>query len=244
MFLVTAPLYTAGLLHTESLMISTVTSIRLVEAMPVVKTRMCLFLRVLKKDVEVGVLGKHRWSYALFGTKQIEVTIYKPFSWLSSVSKYISLNIYSQARNKLFNRKTILVPYPWPCSSMHCVASFILFCFRRRLVLLIYYYLLSMSEGVELWSTCGIGNSNHNCILLLCLSSIGEIQFSVILFQLTYILKVQFVGFTQNWLFLVFCCMHPWKYKCVVTSQVTKSVYEGEKIIFLINMKTVSDWNK
>lgn len=92
MCLVTAPLYTARLLHTESLMISTVTSIRLVEAMPVVKTRMCLFLRVLKKDVEVGVLGKHRWSYTLFGTKQIEVTIYKSFSWLSSVSKYISLS--------------------------------------------------------------------------------------------------------------------------------------------------------
>lgn len=90
MFFVTAPLYTARLLHTVSLMISTVTSIRLVEAMPVVKTRMCLFLRVLKKDVKVGVLGKHRRTNALFGTKQIEVTIYKLFSRLSLVSIYFT----------------------------------------------------------------------------------------------------------------------------------------------------------
>lgn len=39
-----------------------------------------------------------------------------------------------------------------------------------------------------------LGAQRGNLNLLLCLSTIGEIQFSVILFQLTYILKVQFGG--------------------------------------------------
>lgn len=44
------------------------------------------------------------------------------------------------------------------------------------------------------------GNSN----LLLCLSTIGEIQFSVILFRLTYSLKVQFGGIYTKLAFSIF----------------------------------------